>query len=256
MDLKVLQWNSQSLHSNKIDFLKLLEKYQIDVALISETFLKKDTYFSVWGYNVLRCDRHERRGGVAIIVRSNISFTPIKINTSLIPNYPPGLELIAAKIKVKPSPITFVSVYIRPPTRVPLDTWQSIIDQLSTPVIFGGDFNCHHPAWGSRKSDAAGNCLLKVIENNNFHVLNDGSPTRLPAYPIPIRLRQQSILHLYLLIYYHCLHGKLSQIHVVVIIYQYYCPTAIMFHKPVAIQVSSEVGGNWTKQTGNCIELL
>lgn len=85
MGLKFLQWNAQGIQSKKCDFLNLLHLYNIDIALISETFLtNKDSYFRVTNFDVVRADRlpnstdRNSRGGTAIFVKQDLSYEIVK----------------------------------------------------------------------------------------------------------------------------------------------------------------------------------
>lgn len=40
-----------------------------------------------------------------------------------------------------------------------------------------GDFNAHHPLWGSNKTDKRGKDLEEIILDLNLAILNDGAPT-------------------------------------------------------------------------------
>ncbi|XP_014228166.1 uncharacterized protein LOC106653279 [Trichogramma pretiosum] len=44
-------------------------------------------------------------------------------------------------------------------------------------IVIGGDFNSHHPAWGSTEPSKSGENLIDTISNHEIIVINDGSHT-------------------------------------------------------------------------------
>uniref|UniRef100_A0ABD2XF59 Endonuclease/exonuclease/phosphatase domain-containing protein n=1 Tax=Trichogramma kaykai TaxID=54128 RepID=A0ABD2XF59_9HYME len=44
-------------------------------------------------------------------------------------------------------------------------------------IVIGGDFNSHHPAWGSTEPSKSGENLIDTISNHDIIVINDGSHT-------------------------------------------------------------------------------
>lgn len=75
--------------------------------------------------------------------------------------------------------INIVSVYKPPRIRTTRNDWLTIFSRFPSRTILAGDFNAHLRLWGSSHDDWLGNLLIDVLEDQNFVVLNDGSPTRL-----------------------------------------------------------------------------
>ena len=46
-------------------------------------------------------------------------------------------------------------------------------------IIIGGDFNIHHPFWGSNKANSISNEFLDTLTQSNLQILNSPTPTRL-----------------------------------------------------------------------------
>ena len=77
-----------------------------------------------------------------------------------------------------------MSLYIPPsaanPTPQILD---DLVTQIPAPVLFMGDVNAQHPAWGGDQRDTRGNIFENFISKHNLTVLNTGEGTRLnPAF--------------------------------------------------------------------------
>ena len=54
------------------------------------------------------------------------------------------------------------------------------ISKISENVLIVGDFNAHHASLLSNREDANGRKIFDFLENSNFVLLNDESPTFLP----------------------------------------------------------------------------
>lgn len=196
-DIKILQWNCRSILSNKGSFELYICENNIDICLLSETWLNKHHNFKISGYNIFRNDRIDRKGGgVAIVLKKTIAFKSIII--------PPieGAELVAISIESKDhSKITFISVYIPPNSKIKEAEWNKFFDCIPQNTIIGGDFNLHHSASGSTSNSYHGDELMKSLTQNSFFLLNDGSPTRIqppnqPKSAVDITFASRSLIPL------------------------------------------------------------
>ena len=68
----------------------------------------------------------------------------------------------------------------RPPVKNITSTeWNQFFNSISKYKyrIIGGNFNAHHPQWGSNKTCPSGLSLIDSICNEDLIILNDGSAT-------------------------------------------------------------------------------
>lgn len=65
---RILQWNSRSVLSNKGSFEKFLEENDINISLVSGTWLKPNIDIIFNGYNIFRKDRKFSRGGGVLVL--------------------------------------------------------------------------------------------------------------------------------------------------------------------------------------------
>lgn len=66
--LNIIQWNAQSIVSNRLVLTNFLYNNNIHIAIISETWLKPiNQNFKIRGYNIERNDIGNKHNGVAII---------------------------------------------------------------------------------------------------------------------------------------------------------------------------------------------
>ena len=155
--LKIVFWNAQSQTRKLFHITEMLQENDIDVLIISESWLRADiddNSVKVNNYLICRQDRAamtnynitKRGGGICIYIKNTIPFTELcdqlyKCNTD-------DLELVTVRLNIeKLRPILICAVY-RPPSGC-IATFNnhiiSLLDNLSTSrkydLYLGGDFN-------------------------------------------------------------------------------------------------------------------
>jgi len=104
--LKIMLWNADSVSKKKAELLESLITNEIDIALISETYLKRDVPFSLPNYKCHRLDRNYRpKGGVAILVRLDLPHTLLQSFDMTI------MECIGISVETTSGKIVFISAY-------------------------------------------------------------------------------------------------------------------------------------------------
>ena len=107
-------------------------------------------------------------GGSLIYVRRDIPHAFIPLNSPL--------QVIAVQINLSRK-YTVCSIYLPPNEAFPRDDFLDLLHQLEGPFLVMGDMNGRHPIWGDSISNARGNILSSVIENEDISILNSGDPT-------------------------------------------------------------------------------
>ena len=117
------------------------------------------------GFSALRSDRTHSRssilsrdvmhasGGIIIFVRQGLSFS--EFSTSFLSLLDPYSNYVDFNISLNNFPsLSFLNVHAAPirssPTDGKTDSFLPSILPSSTNLFILGDFNCHHPLWGSR----------------------------------------------------------------------------------------------------------
>lgn len=106
-NLKILSWNCQSIRKKVSELHDYINKADIDIVTLSETWISNNQALNLQNYTIYRRDRqHSQHGGVAIAIKQNISHSLMPhITTNII-------ESIGLHIKLKnSSTITVVSCY-------------------------------------------------------------------------------------------------------------------------------------------------
>ena len=141
--LKICHLNVQSLVKKIDEFRYIFEKSEVDVICISETWFRSDmadSLFKVNGYKLLRSDRSSHGGGVAIYIRSNISFKFVNKSST-----DSQIEYLFLEICTENNKMLIGSVY-RPNRTIDISTFISFLEDLCLPynnVVIAGDFNCN-----------------------------------------------------------------------------------------------------------------
>lgn len=123
------------------------------------------------GYEIFHSPRGIDPSRVMLAIRKDLTY----INHSVPPNR--TNEYVAATVRCNKTTITVIASYIEP--RAPLDKnlLATLISSTPSPHILTGDFNAHHPLWGSKKANCRGTDIVDIAQQHNLVVLNDGSPT-------------------------------------------------------------------------------
>ena len=177
--LNILQWNAEGVFNKKVPLTERLHKEDVDVACIQETHLNTNHRFSIRGYQTFRLDREGRhKGGVLILVRSNIAASDFKVDTNQ------QAEIHGVKITVDNSAINIFNLYCPPPPPPPpppdKDLSLQHIHVPSQNCLAVGDFNSHSTSWGYGETDRRGDEVEDWQIENNMLLLND--PEDPPAF--------------------------------------------------------------------------
>lgn len=172
-DLKILQWNSQSIVPKVTVFEHLLLQEKIHFAAICETWLNSDININFKNYNIFRKDRIDSYGGVAILIHKSFQAQICQISYSN-----PYIELLCVKIYNCECVEFLVALYCPPNVNTTSSDWDNIFSIFNRKTIILGDFNGHHPNW-SNKNNSRGTQIFDSLIDSNFVILNNGSSTRL-----------------------------------------------------------------------------
>lgn len=166
-ELKIIHWNIRSSNSNKDNLISIVRKYQPDVICLNETWLRPNSIFNINSYNIVRQDRTDGYGGVAICIKNNVIFNQIKTYND------ERVQYIVIQIKN----INIINIYSNSHNSITEDLLTDLYNNLSEKSILLGDLNSHHPMWGNPKADKGGNILCDFILERDLIILNDETPT-------------------------------------------------------------------------------
>ncbi|CAF3642161.1 unnamed protein product [Rotaria socialis] len=132
---------------------------------------KENKQYNIKNYSLISKNRAGHGGGVALFIHNQITYTNIIINSPL--------EVVCSLIHTKKLSLAVCSRYINNTTIVTEQILFNLIQQLPSSFIILGDFNAHHPVWGSADTNSRGIMINEFLINHDLCILNDGSPTYL-----------------------------------------------------------------------------
>jgi Reverse transcriptase (RNA-dependent DNA polymerase)/Endonuclease-reverse transcriptase len=172
--------------NKKLEFCDFIETHNIQIALLSETFLKEKHKFNFRNYKIYRRDRVDGpKGGNAIIVHKSISHEQIAL-----PNLPAFQECMAIKVFCDGEDMIIVSVYV--PNTVKSIQYNDLsgILGIGSRVLLAGDFNARHTHWFCKNNNARGKNIFDYYTRNmdrikihfpDMHTYFPEDPNRSPS---------------------------------------------------------------------------
>jgi Reverse transcriptase (RNA-dependent DNA polymerase)/Endonuclease-reverse transcriptase len=177
--LKVVTWNAQSIRDKKLEFFDFLVTEEVDVALVSETWLQPNIHFTHADFMAYRLDREDDyHGGVAIFIRRTLKHELLPaFNTQVI-------ESIGIKISTQSGVMNLVSCYFPGSnnSRV-LRSFKHDLETLTSlggSFLLAGDFNSRHQHWGCVRANRAGPILFNHMLQSDYSIFHPPSPTYFP----------------------------------------------------------------------------
>lgn len=173
--VKVLQYNCQSLKTNKSYIDSFIIQNQIDIVALQEIYSHDDSIedHKLLNFKLLKKTRPAGYGGVAIGFKNNIKFRKVK--------YPTQYDLIIAKTLNLTLNLTVCCLYL--PPNVTAAVFESEMSRLivflntQENVLLLGDFNARMVRWGDTVDSLKGRVLGDLLMCSQLRCLNDGSKT-------------------------------------------------------------------------------
>ena len=104
-------------------------------------------------------------------IHQSLPFTEVTIDSTL--------EFVACKVKINGTYLAICSLYCPPDAVIAYDELFALQERLPQNKVILADFNAHHTLWGSLRVDGRGEQVVKLINESDLVLLNDGSPTRV-----------------------------------------------------------------------------
>ena len=168
-----MHWNANSINkqSQTIEELELFIKHNnIHIVSINETKLTELDQININQYKIIRKDRTANGGGVAIIINEQIEHEQLNTLEEF------DLELILIKVTINKNNFHFISFYLPPQAQLPNDTFFQKLESIPN-LILCGDLNCKSKQWHSKKANANGKQLEKILPQYNLAIVENKKPT-------------------------------------------------------------------------------
>ena len=171
MGLNILFWNCQGIRPKRKELELYLKENVIDIIALNETFLNKKLNFHISGYDTIRNDRSTgQRGGVAFLIKHGLVINKEYRNSdfSIITEN----EALAINLELSNNQnLTLATIYC-PNGNLNLSLFQSI-NNLSTNVMFVGDFNSKLESFRCAHRNPSGPMLKNIQKQLNLIYLNN-----------------------------------------------------------------------------------
>lgn len=170
-EASIFQWNARGLKTRISDIRPFVFKNQFPIIVICEPRL----------HNAIRLSRYEafksatcnEQSKVIVYIRCELTY----IEHPVTPD--DNNQCVCLTVKRRDFTFTLVGAYISPSSRFDSARLSAILSATPGPWIVTGDFNAHHPLWGSLKMDRRGRQVVSFASDQELRCVNDGSPTFL-----------------------------------------------------------------------------
>jgi exonuclease III len=137
--LSFLLWNANGLQNHYHDLHICLNSRNIDIALITETYLTPNKTLFFPNYSTIRTDHPDGIAGAAIFIRNNIkySFSPLTANQSI--------QSANIQLNINNTNTTIVAAYFPPANPVNEIILKDFFSSLNKNYVINGDFSSKHP---------------------------------------------------------------------------------------------------------------
>ena len=162
-------WNATSIQNKKQELQNFLTEHQVDIAIITETWLSPKNPFHLQNYSIHRKDRtvnpgEPTRGGVMIAASNKISFEDHTQSTST------RIENIAIKTRGHPY-IIITAIYVPLKHKItPEELDQLTHKHCNHTYITGGDLE--HQTWNNSNRNRNGVAIKKHAEQEQYQILH------------------------------------------------------------------------------------
>lgn len=173
--MNILQYNIQSLRKNKNNLEFYINKWNINICILSEIFNfdENESASFIPNFNIIVRKRQDNYGGVAIALKKDIKFKKINLNTPL--------DIIICETTNLSTNFTIVSVYF--PHSVKGNEIKNELFKLLTflngksNVIIAGDFNARNKDFGDSFTTVRGKAVKTIFDDSIFRCINTGKKT-------------------------------------------------------------------------------
>ena len=178
---RIIVWNCQGVSRKRLDLIQFTQRRKIDILLLNETHLSKQSNFKLPNYHTYATNRPKTSnrppgGGTAILIHRRLIHHQVHIPTN-------SIENTSIHVQMGKEEICISAVYKKPTNKLDTSDINSILNSpLST--IIAGDLNAKHTLWNSRTTNSAGNSLeLYITSRNDTIITAPTTPTHYPDNP-------------------------------------------------------------------------
>lgn len=171
-----LQWNCRGLKSKLPELREYLRTHFVPILALAEGVLPAETSLAGYrAYNNANIPSFPR-GSAALYIHKSVP----QVEEDLTLYCTTSSEVVGATVNIRNQQITVLSIYVRHTKKNEVfdaDVLQRLRHRFRGHLLVCGDFNAHHPSWGTGSTDTRGKNVARVIQASDLVLANDGSPT-------------------------------------------------------------------------------
>lgn len=175
--LKIVTWNANGLWQKLGEIEMFMHEKDIDICLISETHIKKESNTKINGfldYHAIHPSK-KARGGASLYIKECIEHSlGLKVEVE-------SMQVISVQVSTQNVSLNVSSIYCPPRCKIDKEEFINLLKLLKPNFIVGGDFNAKHSFWGSRCISQKGRMLYEAGMENNCDFHSTGKPTYWPT---------------------------------------------------------------------------
>lgn len=183
--LKICHWNCRSIKNKMVLLPYLIDKHNIDILCLSETFLKEEDSISYPDFNVVtKCREDQLGGGLAVFIRKNLKF---KVLDQMHADFSRGNDnngveflLLEVKRHTEDRGFHILSIYSPPRSSGKYTNnkfWKRFFNfaELNfNDIVIVGDFNAKSDIWQKNvQTDIEGKKIEDALIESSIVCLND-----------------------------------------------------------------------------------
>lgn len=172
----ILQWNCRGLRLKKAELCLRLHSFPVPKLALSEGTLPGLMLLAGYMKYTSQTIQTFLYGSATICISRHLPQKKIDVAAFTSPD----CECVAVEVTIAKRTFTVVSVFVRCLNTAVCDgLLVGLVALARGSIIKSGDFNSHHPSWGSTRSSSPGRSIMEDIKNTWLVIGNDGSHTLL-----------------------------------------------------------------------------
>lgn len=171
-ELKICHYNANGLKKQINEITQFIIENRIDVMLVGETHLSKNTSINIPNYTIYRNDCNIRQGGTAVIIKNSIPH--IEKITDI-----QSIQHTTVIIKSLNKNIAITAIYSPPKKSLNIKELEKLLRITNTSLV-AGDYNAKHISWGNNTcTNQSGRAINNMtINDHNVSIYAPKDPTR------------------------------------------------------------------------------
>jgi len=174
-ELLLACWNADGLRGRKLELEHFLSQHDVEICILSETFLNPGQTFRLANFACHRTDRMTAGGNTAILIRRGIVHHSVPVA---------GLTYLrgtALQVKLARRSLKIIAAYLSPShPLLGADLTPVSAGGGGLPVLLACDLNAKHVDWESRLNTKQGKLLRDFADDNSSLIFGPETPTNNP----------------------------------------------------------------------------